>query len=482
MEQQVRSMSRRGFLVSVGGAAMLSACGGGSSSSSSSSTPTSGTATASAAGMKVPLSIDLSQANLPAGAATVAYAYIIGGLYTDAALTNFVCYRLDASGAVHAVSTSDNTQAAHSFPDPNGVVSAADTLTLAAAYPSAWADYAIALSLSAPNYIELGNIDTASIPGLGTGNNAFSMRIYISLGVPKLPFSAQAAYTAAGVTHANPYAGPGFDTGTPGSLCLYDWFECSIDSGRVLNGNTTYVDQFGMPLIVQAQPGTTAQGQLNVTRQQALAAIAGFDQTVYKGLTQAVSAPSAYPAGTAYLRAISPDHLSGLNLSTGLGANFNSYFDAVISFWNGKTITVTDSTSGTFHCTPSTGSWAFTGPSSFTFTDVNTANIWQCAGTMASGTAAQKNVGKQILAAFNRGQMSDTTLSSITLSDASCPSPVPDPYYQFSPSNLWAHSFHNWSSNQLAYGFAYDDVCAANPSFNTSGALSSLSITLGAMF
>ena len=480
MEQGLRSMSRRGFLASVGGAAMLSACGGGSSSTSSSAA-TSGTATASSAGMKVPLSIDLSQANLPVGAATVAYAYIIGGLYTDAALTNFVCYRLDASGALHAVSTNDNTQAAHSFPDPNGVVGAADTQTLEAAYPSAWADYAIALSLSAPNYIELGNIDTASIPGLGTGNNAFSMRIYISLGVPKLPFSAQAAFTAGGVTHANPYAGPGFDAGTPGSLCLYDWFECSIDSGRVLNGNTTYVDQFGMPLIVAAQPGTTAQGQLRVTRRQALAAIAAFDPTVYKGLTQAVSAPSAYPAGTAYLRAISPDHLSGLNLSSGLGANFNTYFDAVIASWNGKPITVTGSTSGTFTCTPSAGSWAFTGPSSFTFTDVTTANLWQCAGSMTTGSAAQKNVGKQILAAFNRGQMSDTSLSSITLDDASCPSPVPDPYYQVLPSNLWAHSFHSWSSTGLAYGFAYDDVCAANPSFTTSGALTALSITLGTM-
>ncbi len=485
MEQAARPVSRRGFLLGVGGAAMLSACGGGGGAGgTSASAATSGTAASTSSGMKVPLSIDLSQANLPAGASTVAYAYIIGGLYTDAALTNFVCYRVHASGSVHAVALADNTQAAHSFPDPNGVVGTADTQTIDTAYPSAWADYSIALSLSGPNYIELGNIDTANIPGLGTGNNAFSMRVYISLGIPKLPFTAQAGFTSAGVTHVNPYAGPGFDTGTPGSLCLYDWFECSIDSGGVLNGNTTYVDQFGMPLIVAAQPGASTQGRLNVTRQQALAAISGFDQTVYKGLTQAVSAPSAYPAGTSYLRAISPDHLSGLGLGSGLGANFNTYFDTVIGSWNGKTITVTDSSSGTFTCaSPATGNWSFTdGTTTFSFTDVNTANIWQCAGTMASGGAAQKNIGKQILAAFNRGQMSDTGLAGITLSDASCPAPVPDPYYQFAPSNLWAHSFHNWSTTGLAYGFAYDDVCAANPSFTTSGAMTSLSITLGTMF
>jgi hypothetical protein len=47
---------------------------------------------------------------------------------------------------------------------------------------------------------------------------------------------------------------------------------------------------------------------------------------------------------------------------------------------------------------------------------------------------------------------------------------------------MWAKRFHNWSSNGLAYGFAYDDVCSQNPSFNTTGAMTSLSITLGTMF
>lgn len=478
-------MTRRTFLLSVGASGLVTGCGGGSSTATSSGTSggTTSGGTTPPATMKVPLTIDLSKANLPSGASTVAYAYIIGGLYSDAALTTFECYRLDASGVVHAIAPTDNSVPANSFPDPNGVVNAADTSTINTTYPQSWADYSIPLSVTTPNFIELGNINPANIPGLGTGNNALSMRVYISLGIPKLPFTAQAAYLAGSVTHANPYAGPGFDTGSPGALCMFDWFECSIDSGGVLNGNPTYVDQFGMPLVVVAQPGTTAQGELTISRQQVLTNIAAFPTLVYAGLTQSVTASTAYPAGTGYLRAISPDHLAGLSGTPGAGAGFNTYFDNVINFWNGKTITVTDGASGTYTGTPSPGNWVFhNGSSTLTYTDVTTANIWKCGGTLASGSTAQQNIGKQILAAFNRGQMSDSSLSSISLSDSNCPNPVPDPYYKFDPSNLWAKSFHTWSKNGLAYGFAYDDVCAANPSFTTTGALTSLSITLGTMF
>lgn len=497
MQPSTTGVSRRAFLLSVGGSALLTACGGGGSSSGSTTASSSASGSTSAAisptGMKAPLRIDLSQAKLPAGAATVAYAYIVGGLYTNAALTNFACYRLDVSGAVHAISTADNLQAANSFPDPDGVVSSADTQRINATYPSAWADYGIALSVGSPSYIDLGNINPANIPGLGTGNNAFSMRIYISLGIPRLPFSAQAPFTdAGGVYHANPYAGPGFDAGSPGALCLFDWFECSIDSGGILNGNPTYVDQFGMPLVVQAQPGTTAQGQLSISRQQVLANIAGFDQTVYAGLIQAATATTAYPSGTTYLRAISPDHLAGLPGMPGAGAAFATYFDSVINAWSGAgtSISVTDTNSGTYQSQSLTattvggvltGTWVFTqaGSPNLTFNDITSANIWKCGGSLASGGTAQQNIGKQILAAFNRAQLD--TAGTVTLSDGSCPTPS-TAYYQTTPGNQWAQSFHAWSINGLAYGFAYDDVCNQNPSFNTSGPLTSLSITLGSMF
>ncbi len=478
---------RRTFLATVCASGLLTACGGGGSGSSGGLGANEGgsNGSASGSGVKVPLTIDLSQANLPAGPGTVAYAYIIGGLYTDASLSNFACYRLDASGAVHAVSTADNTMLANSFPDPNSTVNATDTATIIQAnnYPTPWADYSIPLSLTQPNTIELGNINPTVIPGLGKGNNAFSMRVYISLGVPKLPFTAQAAGTG-GSQFQNPYAGPGFDSGAPGNQCLFDWFECSIDSAGVLNGNSTYVDQFGMPLIVNAQPGGSPQGELTVTRTQTLSAIAAFDPTVYSGLVQSASAPSAYPAGTTHLRAISPDHLSGLPGMPGAGTNFGTYFDAAIAAWNGQNISITDTASGTYTGTPSAGNWSLTysgggaagsgSPATLDFGAITTAMIWQCNGTLAQGSAAQLNIGKQILAAFNRGVM------NASLNDGNCPA-ASTFYPAGSPSNLWSQSFHGWSKNGQAYGFAYDDVCGANPSFTTSGALQALSITLGSM-
>ena len=483
-----KELSRRSFLLTVGASSLLVACGGGSSTSTTTSSPS--PSPLPPARMKVPLTIDLSQANLPTGAGTVAYAYIIGGLYTDAALTSFKSYRLDASGNVLAIvppsggSNGDNTIPANSFPDPNQAVSPADTATINATnYPTDWADYGIPLSVTGPNYIELGNIDTAHIQGLGTGNNAFSMRIYISVGVPKLPFTAQASYSAGGVTYVNPYAGPGFDTGSPGALCLFDWFECSIDSGRVLNGNSTYVDQFGMPLIVNAQPGGTPQGELLITREQAQVNIAAFDPTIYVGLSQSVTAPTAYPTGISYLRAISPDHLSGLPGPLGT-TTFRQYFDAQIASWDNQSISITDTVSGTYIGTPTAGAWAFTysgggsapdlTATTLSYGTITTGNIWQCSGPLASGGTAQKNIGKQILAAFNRGVM------ATTLDDGNCPAATTF-YPSGVPSNLWSQSFHSWSTNGQAYGFAYDDVCGANPSFNTTGALTSLSITLGKM-
>ena len=503
-------MHRRTFLTTVCASGLLSACGGGNSNAGSSGDVGSyGSVGATPpTNIRVPLTIDLTKAALPADAGTVAYAYIIGGLYTDANLTNFVCYRLDAPGTVHAIvppqadasgnpvpQTGDNTVKAGYFPDPNNVVNANDTKTIINGnnYPTDWADYSIALSVTQPNVIELGNINTNTIAGLGKGNNAFSMRIYISLGIPKLPFTAQLPSSGGAVTYQNPYAGPGFDSGAPGSLCLFDWFECSIDSSGVLDGNSTYVDQFGLPLIVDAQPGGSPQGQLTISRTKALANIAAFDQTVYAGLAQQVAAPSAYPIGTAYLRAISPDHLSGLTLSDPLPGNpthtkpagttaFQTYFDTAIASWDGQQISITDTASGTYVGTPSGGAWTFTyqsggaagagSPATLDFGQITTANIWQCKGTLAQGSAAQQNIGKQILAAFNRGVM------STTLNDGNCPAAS-----TFYPSggafNLWSKSFHGWSANGQAYGFGYDDVCGANPSFNTTGALQSLTITLG---
>lgn len=398
-------------------------------------------------------------------------------------------YYVDASGTVHMLNISDNTNPANTFPN-SSQLTLTDLAIIKNNYPSSWANYSIPLSLTTPTVMDLSNINAANIPNLGTGNNAFSGRLYISLGVPQIPFTVLAANS----TSPNPFTGPALTANTPGSLCLFDWFEFSIDSNGILNGNTTQVDQFGFPLIVNASPGGTAQGALNITRTALMNDISNFPAPFTSTLTVAVTAPSAYPAGTNFLRAFSPDHISSGGSGNG---QFDTYFDTIISTWytNWATqpIVVTDTATGTYsgmvtggnnlvfiqgnYATASAWNTANgASPSQISFGQITTAQVWQCDGPLATGSAAQLNIGKQILAAFNRGVM------AYTLDDGNCPVSPKTTYYQNAPFNVWAQNFHTWNSNGYAYGFAYDDVCSQNPTVQSSATLQSATITLGEMF
>jgi len=398
-------------------------------------------------------------------------------------------YRVDASGTVHLLGIADNNIAANSFPNSNLLTNPSDVTAIGLTYPSAWANYSIPLSLTNPTIIDLSNINTANIPNLGTGNNAFSGRIYISLGVPTLPFTVLAANTIS----PNPFAGPSLVAGTPGALCLFDWFEFSIDSNGILNGNTTQVDQFGFPLTITATPGGPAQGALNVTRTALMNDVANFPAPFTNVLTVPVTVAAAYPTGTNFLRAFSPDHMSGAG---SVNTPFDTYFDTLInvsySTWATTPLVVTDTATGTYTGMVVGGNnlvflsgnldattWASqfpTASSPITFGQITTAQIWQCSGPLATGSAAQLNIGKQILAAFNRGVIANT------LNDGSCPTDPAATYYQAAPFNVWAENFHIWNSNHFAYGFAYDDVCSQNPTVQSTATLQSATITLGEFF
>ncbi len=450
----------------------------------------------------MPLTIDVTQANLPAS--TQLYAYIIGGVVTapTPAPTPIENYWMDASGTLHVMQLSDNTQPAGSFP---GMSSASAQIN----YQSNWADYSIPLSPTKPTMIDLANINNTQIPSLGVGTNAFSGRIYISAG-PKLPFTVLTppATTSPNYTGPNPYAGPSFNTGAPGSLCLFDWFEFSLDINGILNGNSTYVNSFALPLSITVTPGSaTPQGALSITRHAVMQAIAQFPAPLDAGvLLQAVPAADAalYPA--AYLRAISPDTLSA---DSGGSSQFQTYFDSTIqkaySAWASTPIVVTGVAtksvssgmvvnnelifiSGTY---TDSATWnaqyaQTTASEQMNFGLITTAMIWQCIGSLATGSAVQLSIGKQLAAAFNRGVVVNSLNQVITsLNDGACPTVDPTtqaPYYPANvASNYWAYQFHLWNLNHLAYGFGYDDICSQNPSFNTSSTLQSLNITLGTM-
>lgn len=483
-----KSISRRTFLLGMGASGLLAACGGGSGSNPASGSTASSSGPASPSGpqaggaqstAKTPLTLDLTQTDLPAG--TAVYAYVIGETSLASGVTQ---YWVDSTGTPHVMSAADNTIAAKTFPG-SSALPGSEAAALAQTYPLAWADYSIPLTVGSSFVLDLSKLNASSIPGLGTGTAAFSGRIYLSVGVPKLPFTAlsSSAYTA-------PVTVDG-----PGSLTLFDWIEFSFDSEGNFNGNTTQVDQFGFPLLLAGTPGGAQQGQYDSSRPAILDAVSKLPAAFY--LPQSVSAPSAFPAGLAVngsvtLRALSPKSISAQNQYSG---SLLTYFDQTIEnwyqTWTATPLSVTDLATGTYTgivqsgvgLTFYAGSTA-SGTAAFTVGGAGTPGIssydvWQCANSLATGSDAAKNVQKMLAAAFNRGVMSNT------LADATCKNDAATFYQIANPNTLvfnpWAQLFHRLSSNSLAYAFPYDDVCDQNPSIGLT-ATQSVTITLGKFF
>jgi hypothetical protein len=423
----------------------------------------------------VPLTLDASQANLPAG--TAVYAYVVGGISTNGGVSLAAAYRLDSTGMPTPISTSDNTIASGTFPDPLNTVSAGDTSALAATYPQSWADYSIPLSLSAPTVIDLSKINPTNCPGLGVGTAAFSGRIYISIGVPKLPFSP---------TSSSGFTQPGYLSTNAGAMLLWDDMEFSYDSSGNFNCNPTQVNGIGLVLTIAGQPGGSLQGKYNVARDVLISSIETANSAAYGTLTQPNTTPSAFPSGVTSLRIQSPGQLI---LTSGYSGGLLTSFDTTLSTWYTtwatQSLTITDTATGTWvgsvsstgvlftyqggaTTTPSYSTWTYSGTGANG--QLSSEDIWKCAST---GDSYQQNIQKIILAAFNRGVVSNT------MNDGACPDS--STFYPTAagaqPSNQYSNSVHQASVNKMAYGFAYDDVCGANPSISLSPA-SSVTITL----
>jgi hypothetical protein len=444
------------------------------------------------------LIIDLSTTDL--AATTQVYIYVVG-LVSG---TQDTFYYLDNHFMPQIMSMKDNKQAAKTFPGMNELPIKAQQ-TIAENYPLPWADWSIPVSVGSNLILNLGAINTSNIPTLGTGTAAFSGRIYLSVGVPKLPFTVQ----------QNGYTAPVFggDSGMSGSLTQYDWIEFSYDSMGNFNGNTTQVNQFGLPLMLTGTPvggkAYPTQGTLELASNQIMNAIASASAPL-GGASVMTPVPdgcaAAYPAGTGYLRAVSPT-----TASSDANSELNRYFDTdIVTAYKAWTITplvTNDTSSGAYtgvvfpladypkFPSPSgykAGALAFypgkfTSMSSFvsahksnpepaflltsaSSNTISSNDIWQCAGSLANGGSAQKNVGKMIAAAFNRGVMVSASGTVTTkLDDATCAAQASGFYPANTRFNRWAQAFHGYNINGLAYGFPYDDVCSQNPSIPPSG-------------
>lgn len=422
----------------------------------------------------VPLKIDISKAVLPAG--TEAYLYIIGGVKAGGTTT---FYRLKSDGTPVAMSTTDNDdQAAGTFPNSNELSSAA-IKALADNYKQGWADYSIPVTDGMT--IDLAKINSGTIPGLGTGTAAFSGRIYLSVGVPRLPFTVNADKDGAVTGYSQPSS-----YGKSGQYCLYDWIEFSFDSLQNINANTTQVDGFGLSLTLSGDPtnaGTAGVTQVGlksgVSRSDMLTTLSNLftDNTVTAPegtMTPGPNGATAYPSsinvgGSNILRALSPDTQSVHSLNATVDSYFDSEVDRWYTTWSSTPLVTHDLATGYYSAMASgnelqfkagkhtsQAEWDTAGAVAFSFSKkIKTADIWQCDGMLATGDTASKNAGKIIAAAFNRGVLS-SSLSDVTWT-------VGKFYPTGGTWNSWANATHVNGQHKLAYGFAYDDVCKQNP-------------------
>ena len=277
-----------------------------------------------------------------------------------------------------------------------------------------------------------------------------SGRIYISEGSP-LYMSIMAGANGGN----NGYAGPNPLNGTDPNLNVhYDWYEFDYAANGGIYINTTQVNQFGLPLLLDVWGANqTYHKQVGINEP-----IAQLDQEY---LSQT---PAAFhtPAPTS-LRILSPAETS---FNAG-GANGN-YFDSYIaSAWSQYANTpLTLSVNGRqFSGTAAGSSLSFkeVNPAAanvgevFVVQQPSTQDVLLCAGTMASGVAGstpqqqdenaiQLQLENQLCAATNRGVL----LTNANWAKAST-------YYSAAPANFYAQFWHLHSVGGLAYGFSYDD-------------------------
>ncbi|WP_147292911.1 beta-1,3-glucanase family protein [Dyella psychrodurans] len=296
-----------------------------------------------------------------------------------------------------------------------------------------------------PNYaFTLAQSHQLKLPPLTSG------RIYISEGGP-LYMSIVAGANGGN----NGYAGPNpLNNTDPNINVHYDWYEFTYGTNGGIFINTTQVNQFGLPLLLDVWGSNeTFHMQVGINE-----SIANIDQEYVNQTPAAFHTPAPNN-----LRIIAP-----AQTTFGSGQTNGNYFDSYIAgAWaQYSTTPVTITVNGRQFNGTASGSaitFAEVNPAAanvgetFVVQQPSTQDILQCAGTMATGVpgsspqqqdenAIQLQLENQICAATNRGVL----LTSTSWATAST-------YYQSSPANFYSWFWHQHSVGGLAYGFSYDD-------------------------
>jgi hypothetical protein len=305
-------------------------------------------------------------------------------------------------------------------------------------------------------FMKLSDIPNKSFPI----NGIQGCRIYLSLGNQLyLYFFAQDTVKG--------YAGPNsLNPNDPSTGILYEFIELTFDNTGFY-ANTSRVDSYhrsiGLGLTsdngsTYVRVGELLDHQTITTKFSALAPpdFSGCINTT----TGVISQPSKTPA---YFNSNGAHH-----------NYFKSYIDSIWAKYANEDLLYNAGNLGKWKGRVSNDSLIFTcdscaaGNQNLTGTIVKkptTIEIIDGSGVLASGTDMDKNMQKEICAAINR-HVVDVTTPNVGLqiwSDSS-------KYYKTFPYNWYAKFWHHYgiSIDNLAYGFAYDDVFDQSSSIKTT--------------
>ncbi|MEH2250089.1 glycoside hydrolase family 64 protein [Nostoc sp.] len=270
----------------------------------------------------------------------------------------------------------------------------------------------------------LNDVSEIEVPLIDSG------RAYISLGSPMYFKVVNNGFGFVGPNTANP-SDPNIDV-------YFDWLEFTINNTGFY-GNTTQVDQFGFPIVIELTASDGFSKKVGITESRS--DLFSKYQTVPVEFQSLLQAP---------YRIVCPFKGGFAN-----GGNYATYFDDYIrDIWQYYTSNQLQLTipQGTFTGKVENNVLTFTKADSpdtkYTINYPKSWEVFECSGVFATGDGIQKAIQAQISAMFNRHILKNPANNC-----------QPTEYYKNAPANYYAQFWHLHSIDNKAYGFPFDDVC-----------------------
>lgn len=279
---------------------------------------------------------------------------------------------------------------------------------------------------------------------LGAGLRLDSGRLYLSAGGPVWLRVDEATGGLVQPDPANP--------SDPNRNLRYDWIELALDEAG-FHGNTTTVDQFGLPLTLAVADRADPDRPLGPV------GIAESRAALFAAWRATLPRPFLALADPRDTRILAPAH--GAFGAAGPQRDYlRSYIEAVWRKYRAEPLVLTPD-EGTFAGrVDARDRLVFTRDGDAAAYVIEgrptTQEAFRCDGVLARGNALEKVLGAQIAAMLNRHVL-ETPLAWRRA----------DGYYRREPFNHYAAFLHRHGLGGKAYGFPYDDVADQSPSLAT---------------